>query len=315
MIDEEFEGYGKEKRMLYRTNVTNIGDPFIILDDKEYIMYTTSFGMQGFRYYCSENLQDWKEGGIALDLSDSWASTDFWAPEVIQRPKDNKYVMHFSARHEKTKSLRIGVAVADKPQGPFLQIKNEPMFDFGYAAIDGHVFIDDDGQAYFYYSRDCSENIVEGKNVSQIYVVKLNDDLTEVVGEPKLLLSPTHPFECEPNRPAFWNEGPTVIKKDGKYYLFYSANFYASRKYCVCMAISEKPDANFVKSQIDNPILHADLVEKDFSGPGHNCIFTDKEGKMKTAFHIHTNENMPSENRRACIADIVYENDNYKIVL
>ena len=301
--------------MLYRTNITNIGDPFVVFDGNEYIMYATTFGLLGFRYYRSENLWEWSDGGVALDMWDSWANESFWAPEVIRRPKDNKYVMHFTARRESDKSLRIGVAVSDKPQGPFRQVKNEPMFDFGYAAIDGHVFLDDDGQAYFYYSRDCSENVVGDGHVSQIYVVRLTDDLTEVAGEPTLLATPTYPYEHDGDGSWLWNEGPAVLKKDGKYHLFYSANYYASRKYCVCTAVSDKPDGDFVKSETDNPILHADMQEKDFSGPGHNSFFTDKDGNLKTAFHIHTDAKRPSDDRRACIADVVYEKGRYHIAL
>ncbi len=301
--------------MLYRTNITNIGDPFVVSDGDTYIMYATTFDAKGFRYYTSDNLQEWKDGGLALDLSDSWANKDFWAPEVIQRPTDGKYVMHFSARSIENKSLRIGVAVADKPEGPFVQVKNEPMFDFGYAAIDGHVFIDDDGQSYLYYSRDCCENVIGDSHVSQLYVVKLNDDLTEVVGEPKLLTTPTYPYEHDGDGSWLWNEGPAVLKKDGKYHLFYSANYYASRKYCVCVATSDKPDGDFVKVEDDNPILHADMMETDFSGPGHNSFFIDKKGNLKTAFHIHTDANKPSDNRRACIADVVYKNGSYRFVL
>lgn len=301
--------------MLYRTNITNIGDPFVVFDGNEYIMYATTFDTQGFRYYRSTTLKEWTDGGVALDMSDSWASESFWAPEVIRRPKDKRYVMHFTARRKKDKSLRIGVAVADKPQGPFREIKKEPMFDFGYAAIDGHVFIDDDGQGYLYYSRDCSENVVGDGHISQIYVVKLNDDLTETVGEVKLLTTPTYDYEHDGDGSWLWNEGPAMLKKNGKYYLFYSANYYASRKYCVCVAVSDKPTGDFVKSEVDNPVLHADMLQEDFSGPGHNSFFKDKDGNLKTAFHIHANEEKPGENRRACIADIVYENERYQFCL
>ena len=287
----------------------------MVWDGTEYYMYATTFGVKGFRYYHSDNLEEWTDGGLALDMSDSWAEGSFWAPEVVCRPSDKKYVMHFTARRESDHSLRIGVAVADKPQGPYQELKKEPMFDFGYAAIDGHVFIDDNGQAYLYYSRDCCENIVNGGHASQIYVVKLNEDLTEVVGEASLMTTPTYPFECDGDGSWLWNEGPAVLKRDGKYHLFYSANYYASRKYCVCVAISDTPEGPFVKSETENPILHADMQAEDFSGPGHNSFFFDKDGKLKTAFHIHTDEKKPGENRRACIADVIYENDGYRFEL
>ena len=47
--------------------------------------------------------------------------------------------------------LRLGVATAASPNGPFSDVFDHPMFDFGYAAIDGHVLLDDDGRKYFYY--------------------------------------------------------------------------------------------------------------------------------------------------------------------
>ena len=283
--------------MLIRTNVENIGDPFIVWDGKRYYMYATGFDCDGFKVRVSDNLKEWETLGVCLDLSNSWAYQDFWAPEVVYH--NGKYVMHYSARRKTDKSLRIGVAVADYPQGPF--IDQGVMFDFGYAAIDGHVFIDEDGERYFYYSKDCSENFVDGVHTSQIYVVKLNEDLTKVVSEPVFLFGATEEFECKYYKPDWrWNEGPFMLKKDGKYYLTYSGNCYGTKEYCVCLAISDKPDGEFKKV---GPILTYEAVKEDFSGPGHNAFFKDKDGKLKMTFHIHTYKDQPSQNRKACVCD------------
>ncbi len=301
--------------MLIRTNVTNIGDPFILYHEGVYYMYTTTFDAKGFRYYISENLENWTDGGLALDLSDGWACKDFWAPEVICRPGDGKYVMHFTARRKADQSLRIGVAVADSPQGPFRQLTDAPMFDFGYAAIDGHAFIDEDGKAYFYYSRDCSENLIDGKNISQIYVVSLDETLTQVTGKPVLLATPTYSYECQGCGHWCWNEGASVLKKDGKYYLFYSANNFATKAYCINLAVADTPTGAFAKMNGQNPILHCDMQKQDFSGPGHNAFFTDRDGHLKTVFHIHTDEAHPGDDRKAVIADVAFENGCWKIIL
>lgn len=286
--------------MLIRTNVQNIGDPFVVFDGNAYYMYSTDFDVNGFKVRKSNDLKTWEVVGVALDLNDSWAFQDFWAPEVIYH--NGKYVMHYSARRKTDKSLRIGVAIADKPEGPFVDVYNGPMFDFGYAAIDGHVFIDDDKTAYFYYSRDCSENVVDGVHTSQIYVAKLSDDLTKIISEPKFLFGATEDFECKHEDKSWrWNEGPYVLKSNGKYYLNYSANCYATRHYCICLAISDKPDGDFKKM---GATLTCDMVESDFSGPGHNAFFVDREGNLKTSLHIHTFENAPSFNRKAVICDV-----------
>ena len=290
--------------MLIRTNVTNIGDPFVVFNGEAYFMYSTDFDVNGFKVRRSSDLKNWEDLGIALDLNDSWAFQDFWAPEVIFH--NGKYVMHYSARRKSDQSLRIGVAVADKPEGPFVDVHNGPMFDFGYAAIDGHVFIDDDKTAYFYYSRDCSENVVNGVHTSQLYVAKLNDDLTQIISEPVFLFGATEAFECKHVDPNWrWNEGPYMLKKDGVYYLNYSGNCYATKEYCICLATSDRPDGGFKKV---GAILTYEAVASDFSGPGHNAFFVDKEGKLKTSFHIHTFANEPSGNRKAIICDAEIKN-------
>ena len=91
-----------------------------------------------------------------------------------------------------------------------------------------------------------------------------------------------------------------MLKKDGKYYLTYSANGFATKEYCVCLAVSDKPDGNFKKT---GAILTYKDMKEDFSGPGHNAFFKDKEGRLKMAFHIHTFADKPSQNRKACIVD------------
>lgn len=289
--------------MLIRTNVENIGDPFVLWDGKAYYMYSTDFDVDGFKVRRSDDLKNWELLGVCLDLSNNWAYKDFWAPEVFYH--NGKYVMHYSARRKADDSLRMGVAIADSPEGPFKDVYNGPMFDFGHAVIDGHVFIDEDGTPYFYYSKDCSENVVDGVHTSQIHVVKLNDDLTKVVSEPVFLFGATEPFECKHENPNWrWNEGPYMLKKDGKYYLTYSANGFATKEYCVCLAVSDKPDIGFEKQ---GAILTYESVKEDFSGPGHNAFFKDKDGRLKMAFHIHTYADKPSQNRKALICDAKIE--------
>ena len=297
--------------MLIRTNVVTIGDPFVINCGDCYYMYATGFDFNGFVVRKSQDLQNWENLGPCLDLNDSWAFQDFWAPEVIYH--NGKYIMHYSARRKSDKSLRIGVAVSNTPQGPFVDCYNGPMFDFGYAAIDGHVFIDDDNTPYFYYSKDCSENIVNGVHESHIFVVKLNDDLTKVISEPVFVFAPSKSHERLFKGNTQWNEGPYMLKKDGKYYLTYSANCYATKEYCVCLAVSNSPVGGFVKA--DEPILSYKDCESDFSGPGHNAFFKDNEGNLKMAFHIHTNENAPSHDRKAVICDAEIINDTIKFKL
>ena len=289
--------------MLIRTDVSNIGDPFILNDNNHYYMYCTDFDVEGFKVRISDDLYHWETLGIALDLSNSWAYKSFWAPEVVKH-KD-KYVMHYTARRKDNNELRIGVAISDKPIGPFKDVHNGPMFELGYAVIDGHVLKDNDDY-YLFYSRDCSTNIKEdGYKTSQIYAYRLNDDLTEVINEPILIIEPDKTYDTVPFKNYRWNEGPAIIKHNNEYYLTYSANYYASNDYCICLAKATNPLGPYIKQDDQNPIVKAKELGNDFSGPGHNCFFRDFNNNLKMAFHIQTDEYKPSGNRKAVIADVI----------
>ncbi len=278
--------------------IKHIGDPFVLrASDGLYYCYATS-APDGFKAWVSPDLIDWREAGYVYQRQpDSWGESDFWAPEVVFY--QSRYFMHYTARWAKNQSLRMGVAVSHSPLGPFVDVFNRPMFDFGYAAIDGHIFFDDDGRKYLYYSRDCSENIVEGRHESHVYVVEMADDLVSFCSEPTLILKPEQEWETRHSNDWRWNEGPFMLKHASRYYLMYSANFYASREYAVGYAVSDSPTGPFVKAA-HNPVLAACGVE--ISGPGHNSVTLAPDGKtLMMVYHIHTDPQRPSGDRQVCM--------------
>jgi len=83
--------------------------------------------------------------GCVLRLEDiPWASHQLWDNDVQE--KDGKYYMYFPAK-DKNDIFRTGVAVADKPEGPFIPL-NDPIH--GSYSIDYAVMKDEDGEYYFY---------------------------------------------------------------------------------------------------------------------------------------------------------------------
>ena len=289
------------------TDVTKIGDPQIVLFDGKYYFYATGGkvldGVQdGFYVWQSDDLISWSEPTFCFKAIDYWGDTHFWAPEVVYH--NGKFVMHYTARWRKNGSLRIGVAVSDSPLGPFVDVHKEPMFDLGYAAIDGSVLVCKEGN-FFYYSRDCSENYIGDNRVSQIYGVRLNDDLTKCVGEHFLLTTPSEDFELL-SGDVLWNEGPNVIYHNGQYVMNYSANCYATNDYAICLAVSDSPLGKWVKPK-NNPVLSR---HKDLFGAGHNAFFTDKNGNLSTVFHVQTNPQNPSGDRRIVIGKVKFFEHN-----
>ncbi|MBN1891361.1 MAG: glycoside hydrolase family 43 protein [Clostridiales bacterium] len=83
--------------------------------------------------------------GVVLSVEDvPWAEKQMWAPDAAY--KNGKYYLFFPAK-DYDGFFRIGVAIGEKPEGPFVAEKN---FIEGSFSIDPAVFIDDDGQAYMY---------------------------------------------------------------------------------------------------------------------------------------------------------------------
>ena len=292
----------KSSGEVIKTGITGIGDPFVLNDGDSYYLYATS-SEKGFRCWRSKDLKSWTDCGSCY-ASSSWGENSFWAPEVYKR--EEKYYLLYTARWSLNHSLRTGLASSGSPEGPFADVTDGPLFDLGYATIDATLFFDDDGKIYLYYVRDCSENVIKGVHTSVIYGVEIDGTLTSFSSEPKVISYPFEDWEKQSGPDWLWNEGPAVIKHAGRYYLNYSANFYAGRDYCVGCSESDEPLGPFIKYP-DNPILKSGAG--DFSGPGHNSFFRTDDGRLMTAFHIHTDSKKPDGNRRACFAEAVFSKE------
>ena len=113
------------------------------------------FCMEDYHVFSSANLTDWTDHGVIVQQNKvEWVKPDsysMWAPVCIER--NGKYYFYFPSIPKDTltykKGFTIGVAIADKPEGPY---KTEPNPIKGVSGIDPNVFIDKDGQAYLYWS-------------------------------------------------------------------------------------------------------------------------------------------------------------------
>lgn len=295
------------------------GDPFILsASDGKYYMYGTGGVEKGFGAYSSDNLVDWHfEGEVySGDQPGSWTVKNYWAPEVYEI--DGRYYMFFSADWKENptnelENFRIGVAVADRPTGPFTEVSDGPLFDPGYPIIDANI-LQHDGKTYLYYSRCCYKHPVESEvaewaraqdlfeeiEESWVYGVEISNDFTSVVGEPVLLLQPPTTMDDpqtewesrsvtsgEVNRR--WTEGSFAFEHNGKLYMMYSANFFGGENYAVGYAVADNPLGPFVKAK-NNPVLEKNIATGgEVTGTGHNMVFWSKDGeKMYCVYHGRT---------------------------
>ena len=283
------------------TDITGIGDPQIVLYKGVYYCYATH-SAQGIDVWKSEDLVHWQGPKLCFDAKAYWGYKTFWAPEVVYHK--GRFVMHYTATRRGKEGKRLGVAVSDSPEGPFEDVNNVPLFDFGYDAIDGSALVTENGN-FLYFSHDWPDNIIDGVGKSQVWCVRLNDDLTKTIGEPALMTSPDREYEMKSlavklRVPVLWNEGPCVIKWHDKYLMNYSANYYATNDYAICLAAADDPMGPWIKVK-SNPVLSR---RGDLFGAGHNAFFTDKEGQLRTSFHVQTDPEHPSGDRRVVIGKV-----------
>lgn len=180
-----------------------------------------------------------QDNGVALKASEvPWVSKQMWAPDAAT--KNGKYYLYFPAR-DKQGVFRIGVAVGDKPEGPFVP---DPEPIPGSYSIDPASFVDDDGEAYLYFggiwggqlqcwtsgSYDASAyepREPSGDDTAALMprVAKLNADMhtfsTPVMDLPILDPATGNPIKADDHDKRFF-EAAWMHKYNGTYYFSYS---------------------------------------------------------------------------------------------
>lgn len=281
----------------------HMGDPFVLRHDGGYTLFGTNAPYRGFRCYTSKDLVHWQPAGWAYrETPDSWADADYWAPEV--KEYRGKYYMTYSALNKASDARRllIALAVSDKPEGPYRDLY-APWFDFGFPAIDGHIFVDDDGKPYLYFSRN---GFQDGYSFGILYGVALADDLSGPIGKPVKLMEADQPWEKVRYAENRCNEGATVFKHDGRYYMTYSANHTHYPHYGIGYATADNPLGPWKKAP-ENPIAATDL-SIGVSAPGHNSITLSPDGRERfIVYHTHADPSKPSGDRVVNIDRLVID--------
>ncbi len=249
----------------YQNNVIiNAADPDIIYHEGYYYMYVTG---DHYPVYRSADLAKWEYVGVSLpEVSWNIDKRYMWAPDVEYI--NGKFYMAVSMGE-----AGFGIAVADKPEGPFVCAGDMP---FLTKTIDGHIFVDEDGKIYLYYTSWC-----DGRAYGIWGVEMESDCLTPKWDTEKLIFTPTEPWEKTMNMGSIV-EAPYMLKKEGVYYLVYSGSNYQA-DYAVGYATSTNPLEGFKKSEY-NPILRGTA---DTRGTGHCSIIETPTGGMVMVYHVH----------------------------
>jgi arabinoxylan arabinofuranohydrolase len=242
-------------------------DPEILFSRKDgkYYLYPTSDGFYNwsgkyFETFSSKDLTNWTPEGKILDLNTdvSWADRNAWAPTIAEKKIKGtyKYFYYFTA------AQKIGVAVSDKPTGPFVD-SGRPLIDFKPEGVSNGQEIDPDvftdpvsGKSYLYWGN------------GYMAVAELNDDMISIKKETIKVLTPDKTYR----------EGTEVFYRKGKYYFLWSEDDTRSPNYRVRYAIMKSPTGPLTIPE-ENLVIAKD-EQVAIYGTGHNSVIniqgTDK---------------------------------------
>lgn len=212
-----------------------------------------------------------EDHGVVLQLEDiPWARRQLWDNDVVE--KDGRYYLIFCAK-DKTDTFRLGVAVSERPEGPF---RPQPDPIRGSYSIDPCVFRDDDGSIYVYFGglwggqlqryRDNlalpAERLAEGAEPAlPSRVARLTDDVMQFAEEPRPVV--VVDAEGQPLRaddPHRFFEASWMHKHEGRYYFTYSTG----DTHLLCYAIGDNPYGPFRYAGV--------LLEPVVGWTTHACI-------------------------------------------
>ena len=246
------------------------------------------FNMRDYHVFSMDDPENGeiKDHGVILQVEDiAWAGRQLWDNDVVE--KDGKYYLYFSLK-DKNDVFHLGVAVADRPEGPFVP-QSDPIR--GSYSIDPSVFKDDDGSVYIYFGglwggqlqryRDNkaleSAVLAEGdESALPSRVAKLTDDMMQFAEEPHpVVIVDDNGQPLKASDPHRFFEASWMHKYNGKYYFSYSTG----DSHYLCYAMGDNPYGPFTyKGVILEPVVgwttHHSIVE--FKGKWylffHDCV-------------------------------------------
>ena len=270
-------------------------DPEGALFNNQYWIYPTysaPYGQQVyFDAFSSPDLITWTKHPHITDTSKiKWANRAMWAPSIVK--KDGKYFFFFGANDIQSNQEKggIGVAVSDKPEGPFKDYLGKPLVDQFYNGaqpIDQYVFKDANNQYYLIYGgwQHCN-------------IARLNNDFTGFI-----------PFEdgkvFKEITPDGYVEGPIMFIRKGKYYFMWSEGGWTGPDYCVAYAVADSPFGPF--KRIGKILQQYPAIA---TGAGHHSVINvPKTDNWYIIYHRRPLGDKDGNSRVTCIDKMFFDKD------
>jgi len=223
------------------------------------------FDMRDYHIYSMDDVNSpVVDHGVALAVKNiPWAGRQLWAPDAAF--KNGKYYLYFPLK-DKTDIFRIGVAIGDRPEGPFTPIENPIK---GSYSIDPAVYDEGNGKFYMYFGGlwggqlqryrnnkaiECGHEPADNEPALCPKIALMTDDMLEFAEEPKdvlILDKDGTPLKAGDHDRRFF-EAAWLHKYNGKYYFSYSTG----NTHFLCYATGDNPYGPFTyQGQILTPVV------------------------------------------------------------
>ncbi|MBL7864730.1 MAG: glycoside hydrolase family 43 protein [Cyclobacteriaceae bacterium] len=266
-------------------------DPEAVIIGNTYWIYPTysaKYNEQVFLdAFSSSDLTRWTKHGRILDTARvKWAKRAMWAPAIVK--KGDRYFLFFSANDIQNDQQYggIGVAVADRPEGPFTDYLGKPLIDKfhnGAQPIDQYVFQDGDAWYIIYGGwRHCN-------------IARLNADFSGFVPH-------ADGSVFKEITPDNYVEGPIMFRKDGKYYFMWSEGGWTGPDYSVAYATSDSPFGPFIRV---GKILQQDAAIA--TGAGHHSVLNPAKDSWYIVYHRRPLGETDRNARVVCIDKLIFD--------
>jgi arabinan endo-1,5-alpha-L-arabinosidase len=258
----------------------------------------------------STNLVDWEKLGGALVPPSDNPDYQYWAPEATVA--DGKFYIYYAMGGIEPEKFEIRAATSANPQGPYtdtVQVLTD--CEHNRFTIDPFPFRDDDGQWYFFYSRNFT-NADAGLHPGTGIVVDRLIDMTRLAGDCHVVVRARYDwtlYQAHRSMPVYgqtfdWHtiEGACVIKHGGRYYCFYSGANYQTPRYGLDYVVAEHPLGPYTGQGETARILHS--VPNKVRGPGHNDIAVAPDGH--TEYIVYHAWDPDMKVRQMCIDKLIW---------
>lgn len=240
-------------------------------------------------------------------------SKHIWAPELHYL--DGKWYIYFAGGEKediwKIRPYVLECTDADPMTGEWkelgmMQCADDDAFSFRAFSLDATVF-ENNGKRYYVWA----EKVGVGRQISNLYIAEMETP-NKLKTVQVLLTTPDYDWE----RVGFWvNEGPAVIKRNGKIFLTYSAS-ETGAPYCMGMLTTDDSTdlldpRSWEKERY--PVLASDPSIEVY-GPGHNSFTVDEEGNDILVYHARKESEIEGDplynpNRHTMLMKVEWENN------